>query len=193
MLAKPYTDVNWTKGIDQKTGRPLDYDPAKDIQTYAGVGNLVPGEPLKKVCPSLLGGNNYWPSSFSGSTKLNYIPSVSNCSTISIDREKHNAERGWNGGLMAWKRHGSARWSLELAGGDTIGLRVDRQGATIWRGTLSGTRAARLRPIEPARAASIQEEIAALPRVDQSIKRRDVAEVTGFAQCPVERAQTVVN
>ena len=41
----------WTKGIDQKTGKPLDYDPNKDIQTYAGVGNLVPGEPFKKVCP----------------------------------------------------------------------------------------------------------------------------------------------
>jgi alcohol dehydrogenase (cytochrome c) len=32
--AKPYMDnINWTKGIDQKTGKPLDYDPAKDIQT----------------------------------------------------------------------------------------------------------------------------------------------------------------
>ena len=54
--------VNWTKGIDQKTGKPLDYDPTKDIQTYAGVGNLNPSEPLKKVCPSHAGGNNYWPS-----------------------------------------------------------------------------------------------------------------------------------
>ena len=65
VLAKPYMDVNWTKGIDQKTGKPLDYDPTKDIQTYAGVGNFDPGEPLKKVCPSQAGGNNYWPSSYS--------------------------------------------------------------------------------------------------------------------------------
>src|SRR5713226_9721401 len=49
--ANPYMEVNWTKGIDQKTGKPLDYDPTKDIQTYAGVGNLTPGAPLKKVCP----------------------------------------------------------------------------------------------------------------------------------------------
>ena len=35
--AKPYMDdVNWTKGIDQKTGKPLDYDPSKDVQTYSG-------------------------------------------------------------------------------------------------------------------------------------------------------------
>jgi alcohol dehydrogenase (cytochrome c) len=99
LLAKPYMEANWTKGIDQKTGKPLDYDPTKDIQTYAGVGNLTPGEPLKKVCPSPSGGNNYWPSSYSPNTKLLYIPAVTACVSVSIDREKHNKERGWNGGL----------------------------------------------------------------------------------------------
>jgi alcohol dehydrogenase (cytochrome c) len=113
-VAKPYTDVNWTKGIDQKTGKPLEYDPAKDIQTYAGVGNLNPNEPPKRVCPSLLGGNNYWPSSFSARTKLLYIPSVSNCSTITIDREKHNTERGWNGGNAPT----SERWESDLIAAD---------------------------------------------------------------------------
>jgi alcohol dehydrogenase (cytochrome c) len=99
VLAKPYMEVNWTKGIDQKTGKPVDYDPAKDIQTYAGVGNLAPDAPLKKVCPSQAGGNNYWPSSYSPLTKLMYIPALTACVNISIDREKHNAQRGWNGGL----------------------------------------------------------------------------------------------
>jgi alcohol dehydrogenase (cytochrome c) len=27
--------VTWTKGIDPKTGRPVDYDPAKDVQNFA--------------------------------------------------------------------------------------------------------------------------------------------------------------
>jgi alcohol dehydrogenase (cytochrome c) len=98
ILAKPYMEVNWTKGIDQKTGKPLDYDPTKDIQTYAGIGNVVPGQPLKKVCPSIAGGNNYWPSSYSPKTKLLYIPALTACMVVSIDREKHTKERGWNGG-----------------------------------------------------------------------------------------------
>ena len=86
VLAKPYMDnVNWTKGIDQKTGKPLDYDPSKDIQTYAGIGNLTPGQPPKKVCPSQAGGNNYWPSSYSPQTKLLYIPALTACTTIAID------------------------------------------------------------------------------------------------------------
>src|SRR5882724_3270842 len=116
VMAKPYMEVNWTKGIDQKTGKPLDYDPTKDIQTYAGVGNLVPGEPLKKVCPSWLGGNNYWPSSYSAKTKLLYVPSLSNCSTITIDREKHNKERGWNGGLSQTDE----RWESNLTAVDPL-------------------------------------------------------------------------
>jgi len=47
--AKPYMDnVNWTKGIDQKTGKPIDYDPSKEIQTYAGIANLSPTRPSRK-------------------------------------------------------------------------------------------------------------------------------------------------
>jgi alcohol dehydrogenase (cytochrome c) len=98
VLAKPYVEVNWTKGIDQKTGKPVEYDPAKDIQLYAGVGNLTPGEPLKKVCPSIAGGNNYWPSSYSPKTKLLYIPAMTACMEVAVDREKHNKQKGWNGG-----------------------------------------------------------------------------------------------
>jgi alcohol dehydrogenase (cytochrome c) len=64
-----------------------------------GVGNLTPGESLKKVCPSPSGGNNYWPSSYGPKTKLLYIPAVTACVNITIDREKHTKERGWNGGL----------------------------------------------------------------------------------------------
>jgi alcohol dehydrogenase (cytochrome c) len=116
VLAKPYMDVNWTKGIDQKTGKPLDYDPAKDIQTYAGIGNLVPGDPLKRVCPSQAGGNNYWPSSYSPRTKLLYIPALSNCVTVTIDREKHTAQRGWNGGLSQTEE----RWESNLTAADPL-------------------------------------------------------------------------
>jgi alcohol dehydrogenase (cytochrome c) len=114
VLAKPYVEVNWTKGIDQKTGKPLDYDPSKDIQTYAGVGNLTPGEPLKKVCPSHAGGNNYWPSSYSPKTKLLYIPTLTTCVNVSIDREKHNKEKGWNGGLSQT----SDRWESNVTAVD---------------------------------------------------------------------------
>src|SRR5258707_6525867 len=44
VLAKPYLDkITWTKGIDQKTGKPIDYDPSKDLQVYSGVQNQTLG------------------------------------------------------------------------------------------------------------------------------------------------------
>jgi alcohol dehydrogenase (cytochrome c) len=99
--AKPYMDnVNWTKGIDQKTGKPLDYDPSKDIQTYSTAANHNPVEPTKKVCPGHAGGNNYWPSSYSAKTKLVYVPALSNCEDITLDQNRHSKATGWQGGTF---------------------------------------------------------------------------------------------
>jgi alcohol dehydrogenase (cytochrome c) len=97
--ARPYVDnVNWTKGIDQKTGKPLDYDAAKDVQTYAGIGNIVQGTPLKKLCPSHLGGNNFWPSSYSQKTRLIYIPALSACETVVDNHEPRVKGKSWVAG-----------------------------------------------------------------------------------------------
>jgi alcohol dehydrogenase (cytochrome c) len=86
LLAKPYVDaVNWTKGIDQKTGKPVDYDPNKDIQVYSGQQNMTMTDRTKKLCPALLGGNNYWSASYSRRTKLLYIPSMSSCTQSTLD------------------------------------------------------------------------------------------------------------
>jgi alcohol dehydrogenase (cytochrome c) len=86
ILAKPYLDnVNWTRGIDQKTGKPIDYDPAKDIQTYAGVATPAPGALTKKMCPGPSGGNNYWPSAYSPKTRLMYVPALTACTELTRD------------------------------------------------------------------------------------------------------------
>src|SRR6516225_3852903 len=66
LLAKPYVDtITWTKGIDQKTGLPVDYDPSKDIQVYSGQQAMTLTDRTKKLCPSWIGGNNYWSASYS--------------------------------------------------------------------------------------------------------------------------------
>jgi alcohol dehydrogenase (cytochrome c) len=102
VVARPYLEnINWTRGIDQKTGKPLDYDPGKDIQTYAGTANQNPGQPVKKVCPSILGGNNFWPSAYSQRTKLIYIPALTGCSDVTFDASRHTKEKGWAGGDYA--------------------------------------------------------------------------------------------
>jgi alcohol dehydrogenase (cytochrome c) len=116
VMAKPYMGVNWTKGIDQKTGKPVDYDSGKDIQIYSGVANQSPGDPLKRVCPSIFGGNNYYPSAYSPKTRLVYIPAMSNCSDVTIDTEKHNKEKGWNGGSVKT----ADRYESDLTAADPV-------------------------------------------------------------------------
>jgi alcohol dehydrogenase (cytochrome c) len=88
ILAKPYVErINWTRGIDQKTGKPLEYDPKLDIQVYSGRQNMTRAEPTKLLCPSLSGGNNYFPPSYSKRTKLMYIASYSHCNESTLDEQ----------------------------------------------------------------------------------------------------------
>jgi alcohol dehydrogenase (cytochrome c) len=101
VLAKPYVDgVTWTKGIDQKTGLPVDYDPTKDIQLYSGQQAMTLTDRTKKLCPSWLGGNNYWSASYSRKTKLLYIPAATGCNETTLDPEMgRNATGSIPGGM----------------------------------------------------------------------------------------------
>jgi alcohol dehydrogenase (cytochrome c) len=104
LLAKPYVDtVTWTKGIDQKTGLPVDYDPNKDIQVYSGQQAMTVTDRTKKLCPSWLGGNNYWSASYSRRTRLLYIPSVSTCNEATLDPDAgRNASGSILGGMARY-------------------------------------------------------------------------------------------
>ena len=61
---KPYTFVNWTEGLDAKTGRPR---PSQAAEWYS--------EP-KNVYPSWAGGHSWQPMSFNPLTGLVYIPVI---------------------------------------------------------------------------------------------------------------------
>ena len=98
VLAKPYLDkVNWTRGIDQKTGKPVDYDPGKDLQVYSGVQNQTLADRTKKLCPSMAGGNNFWPSSYSQRTRLIYIPAMTSCNEVTLDPSLSSKAGDWKG------------------------------------------------------------------------------------------------
>ncbi|MCP8939612.1 PQQ-binding-like beta-propeller repeat protein [Alsobacter sp. SYSU M60028] len=72
--------VTWTKGLDPKTGKPVEYDPTKAVQSY--VPTIRPGGSGGKVeeaCPSLQGGTNYFPVSYNPQTKKLYAVSHETC------------------------------------------------------------------------------------------------------------------
>jgi alcohol dehydrogenase (cytochrome c) len=98
VLAKPYMDkITWTKGIDQKTGKPVDYDPSRDVQVYSGVQNQTLTDRTKKLCPAMSGGNNFWPASYSPKTKLMYIPAMTSCNEVTLDPSLSNKAGDWKG------------------------------------------------------------------------------------------------
>ena len=53
VLGKQYVDkLNWTTGLDPKTGKPLNYDPNKDVQEYAPGSHGSRAKPVSANCPS---------------------------------------------------------------------------------------------------------------------------------------------
>ncbi len=89
--------LNWTAGIDPKTGKPVEYDPSKDIQTYAIGADSRRQQGQIEGCPQIQGGVNYFPTSYSRSTKLVYGAGIEGCSNVSADEAKAAAP-AWNGG-----------------------------------------------------------------------------------------------
>jgi alcohol dehydrogenase (cytochrome c) len=123
--AKPYTEVNWTAGIDQKTGKPIDYDPNKDVQTYSGIADPTAAIPVKKVCPNRTGGNNYFPSAYSPKTGLLYIPAMTACEIVTNDTALVAREPGW------YKRTGGGykvdgRYESNLTAVDPVTLEIKK-------------------------------------------------------------------
>ena len=89
--------VTWTRGIDSKTGKPADYDPTRDLQTYAAPANMNDDRASRTTCPAISGGNNYWPASYSRRTGLLYIPQHEGCARITTDHSLHVKGNFWGG------------------------------------------------------------------------------------------------
>jgi alcohol dehydrogenase (cytochrome c) len=118
LKAAPYdAKVTWTKGIDPKTGRPLDYDPSKDVQTYAhdwkGGADVV-----KNACPDVHGGTNFWPHAYSPGTGLVYIAGNEGCADIRPDPTAHVRGKFGGGGYVNTDRITSALTAVDPGTGE---------------------------------------------------------------------------
>ncbi len=82
-------EVTWTKGVDVKTGKPVDYDPARDVQIYNEGPNVNDDGRTRRMCPDTSGGNNYWPASYSLKTKTIYVAANEGCANVTPDYQSH--------------------------------------------------------------------------------------------------------
>ncbi len=109
--------VTWTKGIDAKTGKPVDYDPRKDVQNFA-IEWKGGADVLKNACPDVHGGTNFWPPSYSQKTKLLYITGNEGCANIVPDQTAHVRGKFGGGGYVNEARITSGLVVLDPASGE---------------------------------------------------------------------------
>ena len=96
IVGKQYVDqLNWTPGLDPKTGRPLNYNPNTDVQEYAPGSHGSRAKPMSnRLCPSHYGGKNWEPGAYNPELNLLYIPSIEGCNTVETVEQKDFVDQG---------------------------------------------------------------------------------------------------
>ncbi len=79
--------VTWTKGIDPETGKPIEYDPNKPVQTYVAAVTPSRTNMETDICPGNMGGKNWPPTAYNPNLKLWYIPVIESCNHIKVETE----------------------------------------------------------------------------------------------------------
>src|SRR5258707_11098772 len=90
------TDLNWTKGLDPKTGKPIEYDPGLDVQKYVPEARALRGDPMKRACPTWHGGVAYQPTAYNPVKRMAYGVGAEGCFS---QNGAAYAFKGPNGGL----------------------------------------------------------------------------------------------
>ena len=76
---KYVNDLNWTKGIDQETGKPVDYNAKIDVQIYNPEARALRGDPKKRTCPTWHGGVAHQPMAYNPVKKIAYGVGTEGC------------------------------------------------------------------------------------------------------------------
>lgn len=69
LVAEPYGPVNWARGVDLATGRPMENPDKRTKQ----------GENTTDICPSAMGFKDQQPAAYSPKTQLFYVPTNNLC------------------------------------------------------------------------------------------------------------------
>jgi alcohol dehydrogenase (cytochrome c) len=77
--AQYVNDLNWTKGLNAKTGMPLEYDPKLDVQTYNPEARALRGDGMKRTCPTWHGGIAHQPTAYNPVRNIAYGVGIEGC------------------------------------------------------------------------------------------------------------------
>jgi PQQ-dependent dehydrogenase (methanol/ethanol family) len=88
--AEPFVHVTWAKGIDMKTGRPIEVPEKRTSST----------KNTKNICPSAMGGKNQQPVAYSPRTGLFYVPTNNLCMDYEGVEVKYQAGQPFVGAIV---------------------------------------------------------------------------------------------
>jgi alcohol dehydrogenase (cytochrome c) len=96
VAGKQYVDkLTWATGLDPKTGKPIEYNPAEDVQTYVLNSHGTRAKPLSaEKCPNTSGGKNWEPSAYNPSLNLIYIGSTEGCNQLQLIPQADMVDQG---------------------------------------------------------------------------------------------------
>jgi alcohol dehydrogenase (cytochrome c) len=74
-------ELTWTKGLDPKTGKPLEYDPKLDVQKYVPESRATRADAavMKRSCPTWHGGVAYQPTAYNPVKHIAYGVGAEGC------------------------------------------------------------------------------------------------------------------
>jgi alcohol dehydrogenase (cytochrome c) len=93
---KYVNELNWTKGINPKTGKPMEYDPKLEVQLYNPEARALRGDGKKRTCPTWHGGIAHQPLAFNPVKSIAYGVGTEGCFT---QNGAAVASRGKEGGV----------------------------------------------------------------------------------------------
>jgi alcohol dehydrogenase (cytochrome c) len=116
--------VTWTKGIDPKTGKPVEYDPGLDVQLYAGIG-VRRGKAGQELCPWWSGAPTFFPPTYDAKRMIAFVAGAEGCSAGTAIKIPMDEAKDWVGQRMCCFEQGRANvhgalWALDVRTGKVL-------------------------------------------------------------------------
>jgi alcohol dehydrogenase (cytochrome c) len=139
--------VNWAKGIDLKTGRPIDTDMTATVRKTESMNDFI------EVWPSAFGGKNWMPMSYDPGKKLVYLNTINMGMKVKYQKPEYkqgawylgldlggwaDPDDGMRGSLTAWDpATGKPVWEVKSKSPNWAGV-LSTAGGLVFTGAQTG-------------------------------------------------------
>ncbi len=117
--------VTWTKGIDPKTGKPVDYNPNTPVQQYAGIG-VMRAKRGEEACPWWNGSPTFFPPTLDAKRGIAYVAGAEGCIASTTNKKPMEETKDYVGLPPCCTEQGrvtahGALWAMDLKTGKIVG------------------------------------------------------------------------